>query len=141
MKKSLLLTLLLLSIATASAFAAEEVTPVSPTTGWGPAVVGDVGAFYFDGSYSLLSAGVNFGAAYTWNRNDNISSVGVYLGPQSSQKDGVTSTSINIMTYLDLYKTSAGNFGVGIGYKAWESGRGFKAPRNDTSYLALGYKF
>lgn len=114
--------------------------PAANVTGWGPAVVGSVGAFYMNGDYRLLSAGVNIGAAYTFDQGTNVSSIGVYAGPQSSQLAGRTMTDITLMAYLDLFKTSAGNFGVGLGTSMWESGSGVK-PSWAKTFLALGYHF
>lgn len=124
----------------ASVSFAEDVKPV---TGFGPSMVGSVGAFYFNGNYSLLNAGVFVGSAYTWDHKTNVSSAGIYAGPHSSQVNGVTTTSIDIMVYLDLYKTAAsGSFGVGVGTQFWKSGEGVKGSFNsDTSFLALAYKF
>ena len=128
--------------ASADATAPAAEPSASTVLGWGPSVVGSVGAFYLNGNYSLLSAGVNLGAAYTWDdRSKNVSSAGIYLGPQSTLANGVTTTSINVMAYLDLYKTATvGSFGVGLGTRLWESGVGIK-PTAATTFLALGYKF
>ncbi len=110
--------------------------------GWGPSVVGSVGAFYFNGNYTLLSAGANFGSAYTWDQGTNVNSAGIYVGPQSSQTNGVTATSLNLMAYVNLYKTAAaGSFGVGLGTEMWASGKGMQAPTARTTFLALGYQF
>lgn len=114
----------------------------APVTGWGPSLVGSVGAFYFNGNYSLLNAGAFLGTAYTWDRNTNVSSAGIYVGPHSQQVDGVTTTSLDVLAYLDLYKTAAaGSFGVGLGTQFWRSGDGIRAFDASTSFLALGYKF
>jgi hypothetical protein len=123
-------------------FALADITP-APAPGWGPSVVGNVGAFYLNGNYKLLSAGVNVGTAYTWDDKANVNSVGIYVGPQSEQTGGVTSTSLNTMVYLNLYQTASfGGFGVGLGTRLWQSGLGMdRAVGIATTYLALGYKF
>ena len=142
----MLCALIVLVCGTAFADTVAVTVPSAPVaaapvvTGWGPAVVGSVGAFYLKGNYRLLSAGANFGAAYTFDQGANVSSVGIYAGPSSSQVNGVTTTNINLMVYLDLFKTSAGNFGVGLGTNMWQSGEGVK-PSVDKTFLALGYHF
>jgi len=140
MLKNLLMILFAVLLATGTAFADTPAAPVA-VNGWGPAAVASVGAFYFNGNYTLLSGGFSAGAAYTWTQNKNVNSAGLYLGPQSQQLNGVTTTSINAMIYVDLYKTSAGPIGLGLGTRMWESGSGFKAPSGATSFLALGYHF
>ena len=139
---------LIVALALTATFAlADTSTPTPATTvaspGWGPSIVGNVGAFYLNGNYTVLAAGMNVGAAYTWDQSANVNSVGVYVGPQSQQIAGVTSTSLNTMVYLNLYQTSSfGGFGVGLGTRLWQSGLGMdKAVGVSTTYLALGYKF
>lgn len=116
-------------------------TPAAP--GWGPSVVGSVGAFYFNGNYSLLNGGAFAGASYTWDQKADVNSVGIYAGPSSQLINGVTTTTINTMLYLNLYQTaSAGGFGVGFGTRFWQSGLTMgKAISASTTYLALGYQF
>ena len=142
MRSIVLLVVGLLALATI-ALADSTPAPATFTPGWGPSVVGSVGAFFLNGNYSVLAAGVNVGTAYTWDDKSNVNSLGVYLGPQSSQVAGVTSTSLNAMVFLDLYKTAAaGSFGVGLGTRLWQSGIGMdKAVGIATTYLALGYQF
>jgi hypothetical protein len=128
------------------AFADATAAPGAPTTlaapGWGPSVVGSVGAFYLNGNYKLLSAGVNVGAAYTWDDKTNVNSAGIYVGPQSQQVGNVVTTTINVMTYVNLYKTATiGSFGFGLGTQLWESGIGVRAPTAATTFLLLGYQF
>ena len=115
----------------------------TPVTGFGPSIVGTVGAFYFNGDYSLLSAGFNAGTAYTFtDKWANVNSVGLYIGPQSQQIAGVISTSLNTMIYANLYQTSTVGFGVGLGTRIWQSGMGMdRAITAGSSYLALGCKF
>ena len=144
--KSLLLTILLVICLVGSALAdtATTVTTPAPATGWGPSVVGSVGAFYLNGNYSLLAAGVNIGAAYTFtDPSKNMNSIGVYAGPSSQLVNGVTTTTINAMVYLNLYQTaSVGGFGVGFGTRLWQSGEEMKrAVTAGTTFIALGYKF
>ena len=142
--KNIILTIVALIALTTGTVFATEPTPVKDVQfGWGPSAVASVGAFYLNGNYKLLSAGFNVGTAYTFEGTSaqNIDSVGFYLGPQSEQTNGVTTISINALCYLDLYKTSAGRFGLGLGTRLWESGRGFRTPNRDTTFLVLGYKF
>jgi hypothetical protein len=120
---------------------ATTTTTTTVTNGWAPAAVASVGAFYLNGNYTLLSGGFSAGTAYTWTENKNVGSAGLYLGPQSQQLAGVTTTSINAMIYVDLFKTSTGPIGLGVGTKMWESGYGFRAPSGSTTFLALGYHF
>ena len=150
------LTLLLLCSFSSLALADDSVTPAeavtvipvvptvsaTPALGWGPSVVGNVGAFYLNGNYKLLAAGVNAGAAYTWDKV-NVNSIGIYVGPQSEQVGTTTTTTLNTMVYLNLYQTATiGGFGIGVGTRFWQSGIGMnKAVGIGTTYLALGYKF
>jgi hypothetical protein len=101
-----------------------------------------VGAFYFNGDYTLLQSGVFFGSAYTFaDKHANMNSAGIYLGPSSQQVKGVTTTSIDTMAYLNLYQTAeSGGFGIGLGTRLWASGVGITL-RANTTFLALGYKF
>lgn len=127
-------------------FAFADTAPVTSTTtvtapGWGPSVIGNVGAFYLNGNYRLLSGGFDAGAAYTWQQGGNINSAGLYLGPQSSQVNGITSTSLTAMIYVDLFKTSAGQFGLGLGTEFWRSGAGMQAPNRNNTFFAAAYKF
>ena len=91
-----------------------------------------------------MASGVNFGAAYGFtDKNSNVNSIGIYAGPSSQLVDGVTTTTINTMVYLNLYQTASyGGFGVGLGTRVWQSGVNMgKAISANTTYLALGYKF
>ena len=145
--KSLLL-LVCMSLCLVGAALADTTPPATtvttPVPGWGPSVVGSVGAFYLNGNYSLLAAGVNVGAAYTFtDPSKNMNSIGIYAGPSSQLINGVTTTAINAMVYLNLYQTaSMGGFGVGVGTRLWQSGENMgKAVTANTTFIALGYKF
>lgn len=130
------------TITTSTAPTVVATTPPAP--GWGPSVVGSVGAFYFNGNYALLSGGVNVGAAYTWDdKSANVNSAGIYVGPSSQLVNGTTTTNLNAMAYLNLYQTaSAGGFGIGVGTRMWASGETMgKAISANTTFIALGYKF
>lgn len=143
MKNLFLIPLLLLALS-CTALAADTTDIVKTAPGWGPSVVGSVGAFYFNGNYTLLASGVNVGAAYAWSdKSSNVNSIGFYAGPSSQLIDGVTTTTINTMVYLNLYQTaSVGGFGIGLGTRVWQSGINMgKAISVNTTYLALGYKF
>ena len=136
--------LLLLCCNLACADTAVVAPEVPPVPGWGPSVVGSVGAFYLNGNYSLLAAGVNVGAAYTFtDPKQNVNSIGSYAGPSSQLVNGVTTTAINTMVYLNLYQTATiGGFGVGVGTRLWQSGEDMKrAVTTNTTFIALGYKF
>lgn len=146
-----MLVSLLVVMALAASVALADTTPPASTAvttvaapGWGPSVVGSVGAFYFNGSYSLLNGGAFVGAAYGFtDKAQNVNSVGFYAGPSSQLINGVTTTTINAMVYLNLYQTaSMGGFGVGLGTRLWQSGLNMgNAIGASTTYLALGYKF
>jgi hypothetical protein len=153
-----LITMICLTMLLATAVMADTSTPnagpviagtgltaeTTPVMGFAPSVVGSVGRFYFNGDYSLANAGVFFGAAYTFadKTNNNVNSAGLYIGPSSGMKNGVTETTIDVMTYLNLFQTASyGSFGVGAGTRLWKSGDGFKGFSAATSFLALGYKF
>lgn len=157
MKSFVALLFIICLSASGIAFAADTTDVVSPasvattdtppappvTTGWGPSVVGSVGAFYFNGNYSLLAAGVNVGAAYTWDHVSHINSVGVYLGPSSQLVNGVTTTTVNALVYTNLFKTPAGgSLGLGLGTRLWQSGIDMgRALCGNTTFFALGYQF
>ena len=146
-----MLVSLLVAMALAASVALADTTPPASTAvttvaapGWGPSVVGSVGAFYFNGNYSLLNGGAFVGAAYGFtDKAQNVNSVGFYAGPSSQLINGVTTTTINAMVYLNLYQTaSMGGFGVGLGTRLWQSGLNMgNAIGASTTYLALGYKF
>jgi len=119
-------------------------TDVITTEGFSPAIVGSLGAFYPNGKYKLFSAGINFGTNYTFkaDKNANVNSLGLLIGPQSSLVNGNSETVLNVMLYLDLFKTAkAGSWGVGIGDEFWKSAVGFQKPTADTVFILLGYKF
>ena len=119
-------------------------TDITTTEGFSPAIVGSLGAFYLNGKYKLFSAGINFGTNYTFkaDKNANVSSLGILVGPQSSLENGSSVTVINVMLYLDLFKTAkAGSWGIGIGDEIWKSAVGFQKPTAGTTFMVLGYKF
>lgn len=143
----LLHALLLLGLLTLPILAHADDTPAAAATteateaGWGPSAMASVGAFYLNGDYRLLQAGVAAGAAYTLVNNKNVSSIGAYLGPQASQTAGKSDTSLVAIIYGDLFKTSAGRFGLGLGTGFWRSGDGFISPSRNNTFIVLGYKF
>ncbi len=144
--RTLLLIICMSLCLVGAALADTTPPPATPAvaTGWGPSVVGSVGAFYLNGNYSLLAAGVNVGAAYTFtDPSKNMNSIGVYAGPSSQLVNGITTTAINALVYLNLYQTaSMGGFGVGVGTRLWQSGENMgKAVTANTTFIALGYKF
>ena len=142
----LLPALLLFVLMAVPILAHADDTPAAATTeatepGWGPSAMASVGAFYLNGDYRLLQAGVAAGAAYTLVNNKNVSSIGAYLGPQASQTAGKSDTSLVAIIYADLFKTSAGRFGLGLGTGFWRSGDGFISPSRNNTFIVLGYKF
>lgn len=154
MKNFIVGILLFIFLGAATAFAVEQPlttnggTPAIATTetasvtpGWGPSVIGNVGAFYLNGNYQLLSGGFDAGAAYTWQKNGNVNSAGIYLGPQSVQVNSQTKTTLTVMAYVDLFKTSVAQLGVGLGYQFWGSGEGMVAPTRNNTFLAAAVKF
>lgn len=113
----------------------------SSAIGWAPSSVINVGAFGFNGSYNVLAAGFSLGTAYTWKSKGNLDSIGLYLGPQAAQAAGGSAVgSLSALLYLDLYKTSLGPVGIGIGTRFWQTGRGIYAPNRNDAFLALGFK-
>jgi hypothetical protein len=133
MKKILFAILLVLSFACTS-FASEA--PVSvPLTGWGPSAILNMSQFYMNGNYNLLAGGVGGGVAYKWAEKGFVNEAGVYLGPQSAQVAGVTTTTVALIGYVDLYKA----FGMGLGYQFWRSGCGIQKPDGGNVFFSVGY--
>jgi hypothetical protein len=147
--KSALFALLLVLAFSCTSFAATALVnedtgaPIVSefTPGWGPGVVGSFGKFSLNGNYSLVNGGIFVGPTYTWNQATNVNSAGFYIGPQSTLQNGVTTTTLDAMIYVALYKTSAGSFGAGFDWTMWQSGKGINPINQNTTAFTLGYKF
>lgn len=116
----------------------------STSIGWGPSVAASVSEFFpSKGNCQLITGGVFGGLAYTWANKQNVNSMGLYFGPQSSVKGSVTTTSLDFMLYLNLLQTQRyGGFGIGLVTRVFESGKSSsKAISLANTGLVLGIQF
>ena len=136
------LTLMACTLLATPLFAATTFSNNSTATGWGPSVAASVSKFKFNGDYSLAAGGLFVGAAYTWDQKANVNSAGLYFGPSTMLMNGVTTTTLDVMAYVNLFTTSAYNFGLGLGTTFWKSGTPIgKATTIGETYFAASIRF
>ena len=116
---------------------AQALAPVvRANTGWGPSFIMNMGTFGLKGNYTLLSAGAAGGISYKFEgRDNNPYELGLYVGPQVQQVKDVTTTTVNTMLHLALYKA----IGIGFGLEMWRSGEGLEKASAARMFFALGY--
>ena len=124
---------------TATAPVAVLAPAVVPAPGFGPAVILTATQFFFNGKYQILSGSPMAGVAYTWDQASNVNSAGVFSGPAVTVENGVEVTTLNVLAHLNLFQTTAGALGIGVGTQLWGSNtKGVKVDSN-TSYFTFDF--
>ena len=106
--------------------------------GWGGSAVTDLSAFYFNGDYNVLSAGLGFGVSYKakiGTVHKYPSEIGLYAAPLFTGTDNKNAASVSAMIHY-LFKDA---FGIGFGMRFWENGSGLVAPNKNRAFFTLGY--
>jgi hypothetical protein len=106
--------------------------------GWGGSAVTDMSAFYFNGDYNVLSAGLGFGVSDKFElgaRRQYPNEIGLYLAPLFTGADNKNAASVSAMAHW-LFKDA---FGIGFGFRFWENGTGVVGPNKNRAFFTLGY--
>jgi hypothetical protein len=118
--------------------ATTQVTTSAPTLGWNTGILGSVGAFYLNGDYNLLSAGLFIGEGYTFTGSGMFDTVGLYVGPQLSKVGTNEVTALNLLIHTTITTIGAVPIGFGFGSRGWQSGLSEKkAWTSATTYFAF----
>lgn len=105
--------------------------------GWGGSAIANVGSFYFNGDYSVFSAGVGFGVSYkSETRHKKYPfEFGFYLAPQISSNANGDVAFVSVLFHVTFLKA----MGVGLGMKFWNKGEGILKPASNNVFFTIGY--
>jgi hypothetical protein len=140
-------------VASATAQAQEETDSTEETNilrkvlrvqsqGFGGSSIASLGSFYFNGDYSLFSAGVGLGLSYKastaieWpiKTKSYPIEIGLYMAPQISDTKDQSVATVSALLHFTLVQS----FGIGLGYSFWEKGVGLAAPQESRIFFTLG---
>jgi hypothetical protein len=105
--------------------------------GWDGSTLTNVGSFFFNGDYSLFSAGLGFGMSYKMESRHHRYpyEIGLYIAPQfASSKQGDVAF-VSGLIHFTCFKA----FGIGLGYRFWNKGEGFVEWGKNNIFFTLGY--
>jgi len=114
----------------------RETLFVNDNEGWGGSTITNVGSFFFNGDYSLFSAGLGFGISYkiVTPHHKYPYEFGLYVAPQIASSEQGDVAFVSMLFNATFLKA----FGVGIGYKFWNKGEGIVTGKNNI-FFTLGY--